>query len=330
MMRNKWLPLINIPLLLLVGFLMVLQIGTGEYPISPGDTLASLLGAGLPEHDFIVRTLRLPRTLIGLCVGASLAVAGTLLQGITRNPLASPGVVGLNAGAGLAAVAAIVWLNIPPEYLPWMAFGGALLVALLSYSLAWKQGISPIRMVLVGIGIAAICQGLITVATLSGNIRLVQQASIWMTGSLYGRSWEHFWPYLPWVLLFLPLAWINARQLDLLGLGDPTASGLGYRVNIGRTVLLGIAVALAGSSVATAGTIGFVGLMAPHLARRLVGNKHAILIPTAALLGGLLVLAADFVGRTVLAPVEIPCGLITAILGGPYMIYLLLRERRSA
>jgi iron complex transport system permease protein len=326
----KYVPFIHIPLLLLLGFLMVLQIGTGDYPIPLGDTLASLLGIGLPEHDFIVRTLRLPRTLIGLCVGASLAVAGTLLQGITLNPLASPGVVGLNAGAGLAAVAAIVWLDVPMAWLPWMAFCGALLVAMLSYSLAWRQGLSPVRMVLVGIGIAAICQGLITVATLSGNIRLVQQASIWMTGSLYGRSWEHFWPYLPWVLVFLPLAWLCSRQLDLLGLGDATASGLGYRVHAGRTVLLGIAVALAGASVATAGTIGFVGLMAPHLARRLVGTMHAILIPTAALIGGLLVLAADFAGRTVLAPVEIPCGLITAMLGGPYMIYLLLRERRNS
>ncbi|GIP23237.1 iron ABC transporter permease [Paenibacillus sp. J22TS3] len=330
MIPNKILPLIHIPLLLLLGLLILLQIGTGEYPISIKDTLASLLGIGLPEHDFIVNTLRLPRTLIGLGVGASLAVAGTLLQGITLNPLASPGVIGLNAGAGLTAVAGIVWLDVPLDWLPWMAFGGALLVALLSYRLAWKQGLSPIRMVLVGIGIAAICQGLITVATLSGNIRLVQQASIWMTGSLYGRSWEHFWPYLPWVVVFLPLAWLFSKQLDLLGLGDAAASGLGYRVHIGRTVLIGIAVALAGTSVATAGTIGFVGLVAPHLARTLVGNKHAILIPTAALLGGLLVLAADFAGRTVLAPVEIPCGLITAMIGGPYMIYLLLREWRSA
>ncbi|MBD0383543.1 FecCD family ABC transporter permease [Paenibacillus sedimenti] len=326
-MLRKHPLLVNLPLLLLLGFLLLLQIGTGEYPISPWHTFASLLGFGLPEHDFIVHTLRLPRTLIGLCVGASLAVAGTLLQGITLNPLASPGVVGLNAGAGLAAVAAIVWLDMPLAWLPPVAFAGALLVAALSYALAWREGISPTRMVLVGVGIAAICQGAITIATLSGNIRLVQQAAIWMTGSLYSRGWEHFWPYLPWVVLFLPLAWACSRQLDLLALGDPSATGLGYRVNAGRTWLLGMAVALAGASVATAGTIGFVGLMAPHLARRLVGIKHALLIPTAAVIGGLLVLAADFIGRTILAPVEIPCGLITALLGGPYLLYLLLKDR---
>ncbi|USB31588.1 iron ABC transporter permease [Paenibacillus sp. YPG26] len=319
--------LIQFALLLLILLMFVLQVGTGEYAISPLNTAKSILGIGQPDHEIIVRTLRLPRALIAVGVGACLAAAGTLLQGVTRNPLASPSVIGLNAGAALFAVIFIVWLQVPSYWLPFAAFGGALVVAFLSYTLAWKKGLSPIRMVLVGIGIASICQGFITIVTTSGNIRLVNQATIWMTGSLYGRSWEQLWPYLPWVIIFLPVAWLCYRQLDILGLDDQTSTGLGSRIHSSRTWILVIAVALAGSSVATAGTIGFVGLMAPHIARQLVGEKHAVLIPTAALLGAFIVLASDFVGRTVLAPVEIPCGLITAILGGPYMLYLLVRVR---
>jgi ABC-type Fe3+-siderophore transport system, permease component len=320
---------IIVSLLVLTAALLILQVGTGEFAISPKDTVSSLLGIGSPQHDFIVWTLRLPRALIGWLVGLCLAVSGTILQGVTRNPLASPGVVGLNAGAGLAAVAVIVWLDIPLGWLPAFAFAGALTVAFLSYALAWRKGISPVRMVLVGIGVAFLCNGFISLATLAGNIRLVNQATIWMTGSLYGRSWEHFWPYVPWAAVFLPLAWHSFRKLDILGLSDAAASGLGSRIHGDRTWLLVIAVALAGSSVAAAGTIGFVGLMAPHLARQLVGAGHARLIPAAALLGGLIVLAADFTGRTVLAPIEIPAGLLTAILGGPYLLYLLLRKQKK-
>ncbi|MNS36166.1 putative siderophore transport system permease protein YfhA [compost metagenome] len=328
-MRIRPRIMIQCTLLLLILILFILQVGTGEYAISPLDTIKSILGMGQPDHDFIVRTLRLPRALIAVCVGACLASAGTLLQGVTRNPLASPSVIGLNAGAALCAVIFIVWVQIPSYWLPFAAFGGALLVAFLSYILAWKKGLSPIRMVLVGIGIASICHGFITIVTTSGNIRLVNQATIWMTGSLYGRSWDQLWPYLPWVIIFLPIAWLCYRWLDILGLDDQTSTGLGSRNHSSRTWILFIAVALAGSSVATAGTIGFVGLMAPHIARQLVGEKHVVLIPTAALLGALIVLASDFVGRTVLAPVEIPCGLITAILGGPYMLYLLVRVRNQ-
>ncbi len=321
--RNLLVYAVLLPLTLL---LLLLQIGTGEYAISIEDTFASLLGYGTGEYDFVVRTLRVPRALIGWLAGASLAVSGTLLQGITRNPLASPGVVGLNAGAGLAAVVVIVWLDVSRDWLPALAFAGALIVAALSYALAWRRGVSTTRMVLIGIGIAFVCDAVISIALLDGNIRKVNQATIWMVGSLYERSWEHFWPLLPWAAVFLPLAWLGARSLDVIGLGDETSTGLGNRIHRSRTRLLFVAVALAGSTVATVGTIGFVGLMAPHLARRIVGTRHRTLIPVAALLGGIIVLAADFAGRTLLAPTEIPCGLLTALLGGPYMVYLLLRD----
>lgn len=314
-------------LILLTLFLLVLHIGTGAYAIPIPDTAAALLGVGNGEYDFVIRTLRLPRALTGWVVGLCLAASGALLQGITRNPLASPGVIGLNAGAGLAAIAVLVWFGLSVKWLPVFAFGGALVVAFLSYTLAWKKGISPVRMVLVGIGIAFCCNALITITLLDGNIRQVNQASIWMVGSLYARSWEHFWPLLPWAALCLPLAWLGSRTLNILNLSSEMGVGLGLRIHRSRTLLLLIAVALAGSSVAVAGTIGFVGLMAPHLARQLVGTQHQVLLPASALLGGVIVVAADLAGRTLMAPAEIPCGLLTAVLGGPYMVYLLFRQR---
>lgn len=308
--------------------LMVANIGVGEYSVSPLEVIQTLLGAGSPEHAFIIQTLRLPRTLIAFLVGASLAIAGTILQGITANPLASPGVLGLNAGAALAAVIVIVLFPLlPPFMLPLAAFVGALLAAILTYWLGWKKGSSMMRIVLVGVGVSAVAQAFITTILISGKILLVTQALIWMTGSVYGRGWEHLYAMLPWTLVFVPLAFARFRQLNLLQLGDDIAKGLGSRLEWDRTGLIVISVALAGSAVATAGTVYFVGLMAPHIVRQLTGPNHGILLPASALMGGLIVLAADLIGRTIVAPVEIPCGVITAMIGAPYLLYLLVKER---
>lgn len=311
---------------------MVLNVGHGEYPIPPLDVTRTVLGieTGDAQYDFIVNTLRLPRVLVAFLVGVGLAVSGTILQGLTRNPLAAPDIVGVTAGAGLAAVSLIiVFPSVSTAFLPPAAFGGAFVVAVLLYALAWKGQSSPLRLILIGIGLAAIAQALTTVMIVFGDINDVSRALIWLTGSVYGRTWEHIWPLLPWLALFLPLTFFASRHLNALNLGDEIAHGLGTRVELQRGLLLLCSVALAAAAVATAGTVGFVGLMAPHIARRMAGPSHGGLLPTAAMTGGALVVVADLVGRTAFAPVEIPCGIITSAIGAPFFLYLLYRSRNK-
>jgi len=326
----------RVPPVLLVATLvtlavMTVNIGIGEYPIAPLDVIKTVLG--LPtenaDYQFIVNVLRLPRMLVAALVGLALGIAGAIMQGITRNPLADPGIIGITAGASLAAVTLIVVVqDIPAGVIPLAAFAGAALAALLIYLLAWRKGDSPVRMVLVGIGLASVAGALTTLMITFGDIYDVQHAMIWLTGSVYGRSWAEFWPLLAWLALFVPLALLLARDLNALNLGEDVANGLGSRVPVQRGLLLLTAVALAGSTVAAAGTIGFVGLVAPHLARRLVGPLHEGVLPASGVLGALIVVAADLVGRTIFAPIELPCGLITAAIGAPFFIYLLIPGHR--
>lgn len=326
--RKQWLLI----MLLLAGAnacVLVLNIVLGEYAVPVFQAIGAVFGFGGDEYNYVIHTLRLPRALVAFLVGCGLALSGVILQAITRNPLASPGVIGLNAGAALAAVAIIVVIpSIPVGWLPVAAFGGSLAAAAATYIISWRRGVSPIRLLLVGIGVSATAGALTTYLLTIGKIQQVTAAVIWMTGSVYGRGWEHFWPLLPWLVVLFPAALLLARQLDVLQLGDQLARGLGSRIEYIRALLLLISVGLAGSAVAMAGTIGFVGLMAPHISRQLVGASNRRLLPVAALMGGLIVMTADLLGRTAFAPYEIPCGIITAIVGAPYMIYLLYRKRR--
>jgi len=309
----------------------IFSIGYGEYPIPPLDVVKTLLGLTTnSDYGFVIYTLRLPRIITAFLVGMGLAIAGTILQGLTRNPLAAPEVVGVEAGAGLAAVGLIVLFPaVPIVFLPVAAFLGAFIAALLVYSLAWDRGSSPMRLILVGIGVGAIASAFTSLLITFGDIYDVSQALVWLAGSVYGRTWEHIQALIPWLLVFVPLSFLGARELNTLHLGDDVARGLGSPIEWQRGLLLITCVALAGASVATAGTVGFVGLMAPHLSRQFVGTSHEGLIPTAALTGGLMVVLADFLGRSLFAPIEIPCGIITAAVGAPYFLYLLYRNRNA-
>lgn len=329
---DRRVPLVLVASLLVTAAAMIINIGVGEYPIAPIDVIKTVLHMPTANNDFdfIVNTLRLPRMLIAALVGLALGISGAIMQGLTRNPLADPGIIGISAGASLVAVTLIILVkNVSASLIPFAAFGGAVLVALLIYLLAWRDGDSPIRLILVGIGLGAIASAATTLMITFGDIYDVQRALIWMTGSVYGRSWGEFWPLLPWIVVLVPLALLLSRDLNALNLGEEVARGLGTRVVLRRGILLLTAVALAGATVAAAGLIGFVGLMAPHIARRLVGPDHSGLLPTAGLLGALIVVAADLGGRTLFAPVELPCGLITAAVGAPFFIYLLWRQRKA-
>ena len=314
---------------------LVLSISYGAYDISVAEVVQTLIGA-LPDNhpegrsfNLVVFTFRLPRILTAFLVGMALSTSGAILQGITRNPLAEPGILGVNAGAGLAAVSIIVWFkDIPMSLLPFAAFAGALLVALVIYALAWKSGgSSPIRLILIGVAVAAMLTSATTFMLVFGDIRDVQQAHIWLAGSVYGRNWEHVHTLAAWLIVLLPLAIFSARQLNILAFGEDLAQGLGIRVEAQRLLLLTISVGLAAVAVAVSGTIGFVGLVAPHITRRLTGPAHEGLIPIAALFGGALLVTADLIGRWVVAPSELPIGIVTALIGAPYFAYLLYKSR---
>jgi len=318
-----------VTLITLLG--LVINTSVGDYPISPIAVMQTLLGIDTenPDHSFIIYTLRLPRTLTACLVGIALGIAGAIMQSITRNPLADPGIIGINAGAGLAAVSVIVMFpNLPAFSLPFSAFGGALLASLLVYLLAWERGIHPIRLILIGVGIAAVTNAGTNLMIVFGDIYDVSDALVWLAGSVYGRSWEQVLALLPWLMVFIPLTFMGVSALNALVLGDDIAKGLGSRVEWERSFLLLVSAGLSGVAVATAGTIGFIGLIAPHMGRRLVGNSHEGLIPVAGMMGGMIVVWADFLGRVLFSPVEIPCGIITAVIGAPYFVYLLIKNRK--
>jgi iron complex transport system permease protein len=323
-------------LLLLAFFVFVLSTGLGEMKISPINVLKVFFGAGTDMDRLVVQSFRLPRIIVALMVGMSLAVAGGILQGLIRNPLASPDILGITGGAAVAVVGFLAIfsnennsLTVSIEWMPVAAFMGAAFVSLLVYFLAWKNGVSPIRLVLIGIGISALMQSLTTLMMLMGPIYRASQANIWITGTVYGSNWSNVAIIVPWTLILLAIVMMLARNVNVQELGDEIATGVGSHVQRQRFWLLMLATALIGGSVAFAGGIGFVGLMAPHMARRLVGSAFGALLPVSALIGGILVMLADLIGRTMFSPLEVPAGVFTASIGAPYFIYLLFKTRNS-
>lgn len=323
------LPKILLVLLILLLITLVMSISQGEYNISPLDVIKTLLGFDTKsDYQFIIKTLRLPRTLVALLVGIGLAIAGCIMQTITRNPLAGPSIIGINAGAGLAAILFIViFPNLPISLLPVAAFCGGLMVATAIYLLAWQQEASVTRLILVGIGFNFIVSAITNIVVTFGNINSVSQALVWLIGSVYGKTNLQVLILLPWIVVFAIVTWIMSKELNSLNLGENLSRGLGLSVQKIQLTLLICSVALSSASVAIAGSVGFVGLIAPHISRRLVGNTHQGLIPVSALVGGLLVVSADVLGRYLFSPIELPCGIITAIIGAPYFLFLLSKSR---
>jgi iron complex transport system permease protein len=280
-------------------------------------------------RDFVLN-LRLPRVLVAGLVGAALAVSGLLIQGVVRNPLSAPDLVGVAPGAGVGAVAVLVaFPGAPIAMLPVAAFAGGVIAFALVYAVSWSGGVAPTRLALVGVGVSAAAASLTTIMVVQAEFSMTS-ALAWLSGSTYAKQWGDVVRLLPWVVVLLPAAWLTARWLDLLALGDDLPRGLGIPLERTRLAILGIAVGLAAAAVATAGTIAFVGLIAPHAARLLAPGRHRLLVPYAALLGAVLVITADTLGRALMPPNEIASGLITAMLGAPYFLWLLSRSRNAA
>lgn len=327
--------MIRIVLILLLAIMGITALGLshGDYPIPIAAVVGALGGdAGTPPQiAMIVVDMRLPRLAMGLLVGLALATAGAVAQAVMRNPLAEPGLLGINSGAALAAMILIVGFRGGLDHLlPAVSFAGAAGMALAIYILSWRHGTSSLRIILIGIGLSSLGGAATTFLAAFGDIRDVQRAMVWLAGSVYDSNWGKVQNLFVWTALPLALTWMAARELDTIAFGELTARSLGQRVNLIRGLMLLICTLLSGAAVAAAGLIGFVGLVAPHMARRLVGHRHTRLIPTAALIGALIVMAADFAGRTIIAPAQLPAGLMTVLLGAPFFAWLMWERRHVA
>jgi iron complex transport system permease protein len=313
---------------LAAGVFLVLQLGVGEYSMSPGEVLATLSGRGAPNQEFIIYDLRLPRVLTAVLVGVALGMSGAIFQSITRNPLGSPDIIGFTQGAALAAILEIVVFHGSQAEIAIAAVVGGLAVSLLVYLLAYRKGVQGYRLILVGIGITSVLVSVTSYVLLRAQINDAQVAFVWLTGSLNARGWEHVWPMLIALVVLMPLTLAMSRPLRILEMGDDTAQALGVRVGRSRTWLLVLGTALCAVAVSSAGPIGFVALAAPQIARRLTGAATVGLLPAAAM-GALLLVVSDLAAQRLLAPTALPVGVATVSVGGVYLAWLLFRENKS-
>ena len=278
------------------------------------------------KNYFTLMEYRLPRAVLAILLGGALAISGVLVQSVVRNPLASPDILGINNAAGLVAVSVLMFLpNLAFYWMPIFAFLGGVL----SFVILWIVcgfNFRPIKMAIIGVALSALWAAISHYLMLTNPVE-INTAMLWLTGSLWGRSWSYLNVVLPWLVVLLPLPFIFCRDLDTLGLGENKASTLGVTVNKVQISVLVLAVALSTTAVAICGPIAFLGLVAPHLARRLVGGRHRTLLPAALIIGALLLQLSDILARVIDPPTELPAGILTAIIGAPYFFYLLMRTK---
>lgn len=320
---KKYVVLIVLAAVLAV--VMMLSVGYGVMEMSWIDIIRTLFSGGDSIEFQIIYNLRLPRTLLGALVGAALAVAGVILQAVMRNPLASPGIIGVSSGAGLAAVVALMIFPALSGWLIPVAFGGAFITATAVYLLAWKRGVEPMRLLLAGVAVSSLL-GAMSTAIMLFNSEKVAGILDFAIGSLSTRSWPQLELVAPYIIAGLAVAVIIAPKLNILGLGDEIAVGLGMNVERMRLCFIALAALLAGAAVSVVGLLGFVGLIAPHIVRMIIGGDSKFLIPGAAIFGAVLVVGSDTAGRVVIAPEELPLGIIMALLGPPFFLWLLRRR----
>lgn len=324
--KRRIIILITFSILLVVACIASLMIGPVAFSLNE-------VKSGLFQNEDslarrIVWELRFPRALVGMIVGICLAVSGAILQGVMKNPLADPGIIGVSSGAGLSATIIMIVFPAYIMFLPLAAFLGALVTALLIYILSWKGGTSPVRIILVGVAINAVIGACMSALMLLYSDR-VQAVLPWLAGGIAGVGWIQFEMIIYYALAALVLALFAIRHIRILRLGDEVAKLLGHNVERSRFFLIVLSTLLAGIAVSVAGLIGFVGLVVPHILRIMIGGDYRYLLPASALGGGLLVVLADTVARTAFDPIELPVGILLAFLGGPFFLYMIQRRRDS-
>lgn len=304
---------------------IVLGVGYGSIGLSPSQVIEGLIGSEDHQWHRVVWNVRFPRVLLGALVGMNLATSGVILQAVMGNPLADPSVIGVSSGAGLFGVSVLLILPSQVGLVTPMAFVGAMLAAVTIYALAWRGGgVQPLRIILAGVAVSALCSaGISAVMVLTAD--RAQAAIMFMNGSLAMRSWSEVSMVWPYTVIGILAAIIMARHLDIITLGDQIARGMGMNVQVNRLILTAIAALLAASTVSAIGLLSFVGLIVPHTMRLIVGNRHVILVPACVLAGAGLVTLSDTCTRMIVDPLEIPVGIMLALLGVPFFLFLLRR-----
>jgi iron-siderophore transport system permease protein len=327
-MRVPLRPVVVGVVLAVVTFaLAVVAIGIGDYPVSPTEVVDTLLGGGTRATSFIVETLRLPRVLCAVLVGAALGISGAIFQSLTNNPLGSPDIIGFTTGSAAGALVVITIIGGSGLVISLGALVGGLLTAAVTYGLAYRRGVSGYRLVLIGIGISALGLAAIDYMLTRARIEEAVAATVWLVGSLNGRGWDQVRP-LAWAMVVLvPVALLLSRPLRLLEMGDDAARALGCNVERSRMAIVLVGVALVAAGTTAAGPVGFVALAAPQLARRLTRLPNPGIV-TSGLMGAALLTASDIAGQRLLGGTQLPVGLMTGLTGGVYLAWLLATERR--
>ncbi|MDE6476304.1 MAG: iron ABC transporter permease [Erysipelotrichaceae bacterium] len=333
MKKSRNVFLFFILLLIVIG---IVSIMIGSYHMSFHDILQTFLGKGDKLQEFTIYQSRLPRIMLAVLVGSALGVSGSILQSITRNPLAEPGVIGINAGAALFVV---LWISASSSayyselpfakviFIPFIAMIGSLVSMLMIYLLANKKGLQPMRLLLCGIGVNAGIQAIITFYQLNMSKGDYNQVLTWTNGSLWGSSWQYVLLILPIIVILIFIAMMRSRILDVLGLGDELALSVGVAVKKERVFFFVLSTLLAAVATSVAGNIAFLALLGPQIAKKLVTNQYRYLIPLSAIISAIILLVADLFAKNLFSPIEIPVGIMVSILGVPYFLYLMLNRK---
>ncbi len=326
--QRKWV----LVWILLTVVIFVLGISMGAASVSMNRIIPILMGDGSFKESFVLFSVRLPRLFVLAAAGMALALAGAVLQGVTRNDLADPGIIGINAGAGVGVT--LFYLLVDgdlPHFayvLPLVGFCGALLTAICIYFFSYKrnEGVQPVQLILVGVGVASALSGVMMMLISSAERSDVQFIAQWLAGNVWGTDWPFLWALLPWLVLGIPFIFYKANVLNVLAMTEQTAVGLGVTIARERLQLIVVAVALAAAAVSITGGIAFIGLMAPHIAKQLVGPRFQFFLPLTLLIGASLLMLADTIGRVAISSATVPAGIVVACIGAPYFLYLLRKN----
>ncbi|MEY9971465.1 iron complex transport system permease protein [Lysinibacillus sp. RC46] len=326
--QRRWL----LVWILLTIVIFVMGISMGAASVSIDRILPILMGDGSFKESFVLFSVRLPRLFVLAAAGMALALAGAVLQGVTRNDLADPGIIGINAGAGVGITLFYLLVNGDlPNFaymLPLVGFCSALLTAICIYFFSYKrnEGVQPVQLILVGVGVASALSGVMIILISSAERSDVQFIAQWLAGNIWGTDWPFFWALLPWLVLGIPFIFYKANVLNVLAMTEQTAVGLGLNIGRERLQLLVVSVALAAAAVSVTGGIAFIGLMAPHIAKQLVGPRYQFFLPLTWFIGASLLMLADTIGRVAISSATVPAGIVVACIGAPYFLYLLRKN----
>ncbi|EGS83516.1 FecCD family ABC transporter permease [Staphylococcus aureus] len=329
--RRQWIALAVFSILLFLG--CTWSITSGEYNIPVERFFKTLIGQGDAIDELILLDFRLPRMMITILAGAALSISGAIVQSVTKNPIAEPGILGINAGGGFAIALFIAIGKINADnfvyVLPLISILGGITAALIIFIFSFNknEGVTPASMVLIGVGLqTALYGGSITIMSKFDD-KQSDFIAAWFAGNIWGDEWPFVIAFLPWVLIIIPYLLFKSNTLNIIHTGDNIARGLGVRLNRERLILFFIAVMLSSAAVAVAGSISFIGLMGSHIAKRIVGPRHQLFLPIAILVGACLLVIADTIGKIILQPGGVPAGIVVAIIGAPYFLYLMYKTK---